>query len=236
MCTSFSTAWRAASSGVGEQRADVDVEAEVGERAWRSPSGRGRGRPGPSWRPGCAGAGRRSSRTPRPCAARGRRSLFMAASLRSCRRRKRPGWFARCRPNTFSIASEISPTVALARAAAMLSSSRLPLPRAPSVERVERGARRPSGSRSALRRCSLAIWRSRTRLLSIFSTSISASFVDAVLVDADDGLLAAVDARLRAGGGFLDAQLGDAGGDRLGHAAQALDLARCAPCALRASS
>ena len=32
MCTSFSTAWRAASAGRREQRADVDVEAEIGER------------------------------------------------------------------------------------------------------------------------------------------------------------------------------------------------------------
>ncbi len=48
--------------------------------------------------------------------------------------------------------------------------------------------------------------------------------VDAVLVDADDGLLAAVDARLRARGRFLDAHLGNAGGDRLGHAAEPLDL------------
>ena len=32
MCTSASTAWRATSSGRLEQRADVDVEAEVGER------------------------------------------------------------------------------------------------------------------------------------------------------------------------------------------------------------
>ena len=31
MCTSFSTAWRAASAGRREQRADVDVEAEIGE-------------------------------------------------------------------------------------------------------------------------------------------------------------------------------------------------------------
>ena len=31
MWTSFSTAWRAASAGRLEQRADVDVEAEVGE-------------------------------------------------------------------------------------------------------------------------------------------------------------------------------------------------------------
>jgi len=35
---------------------------------------------------------------------------------------------ARCRPNTFSIASEISPTVALARAASIASANRLPLP------------------------------------------------------------------------------------------------------------
>ena len=31
MCTSFSTAWRAASAGRGEERADIDVEAEIGE-------------------------------------------------------------------------------------------------------------------------------------------------------------------------------------------------------------
>ena len=30
-CTSFSTAWRAASAGVANKRADVDVEAEIGE-------------------------------------------------------------------------------------------------------------------------------------------------------------------------------------------------------------
>ena len=32
MWTSFSTAWRAASAGRREQRPDVDVEAEIGER------------------------------------------------------------------------------------------------------------------------------------------------------------------------------------------------------------
>ena len=45
-----------------------------------------------------------------------------------------------------------------------------------------------------------------------------------ILVDADDGLGARVDPRLRARRGFLDAHLGNAGGDRLGHAAQLLDL------------
>ena len=45
-----------------------------------------------------------------------------------------------------------------------------------------------------------------------------------VLVDADDGLAAGVDTRLGAGRGLLDAQLGDALPDGLGHAAGLLDL------------
>jgi hypothetical protein len=45
-----------------------------------------------------------------------------------------------------------------------------------------------------------------------------------VLVDADDGLLAGVDLGLAAGGGLLDAELGHAGLDGLGHAAELLDL------------
>ena len=45
-----------------------------------------------------------------------------------------------------------------------------------------------------------------------------------VLVDADDRLAAGVDAGLRAGGGLLDAQLGQPGVDGLGHAAGLLDL------------
>ena len=69
-----------------EQRAHVDVEAEVGERGRRAPSARGRDRPGPSWPSGCAGGGpapprtRRSRRgpasmtsTPAPAPPRGRR-------------------------------------------------------------------------------------------------------------------------------------------------------------------
>ena len=45
-----------------------------------------------------------------------------------------------------------------------------------------------------------------------------------VFVDADDRLLAAVDRRLAARRGFLDAQFRHAGLDRLGHAAHRLDL------------
>ena len=44
-----------------EQRTDVDVEAEVGERAWRRPWRRGRGRPGRAWRSSRAGGGPASS-------------------------------------------------------------------------------------------------------------------------------------------------------------------------------
>ena len=47
---------------------------------------------------------------------------------------------------------------------------------------------------------------------------------DLVLVDADDDLLALIDAGLAASSGLFDAELGHAGLDGLGHAAQLLDL------------
>ena len=50
-----------------------------------------------------------------------------------------------------------------------------------------------------------------------------------VFVDADHRLHAGVDARLRLGRSFLDAQLGNAGFDRLGHAAERFDLLDMAP-------
>ena len=43
-------------------------------------------------------------------------------------------------------------------------------------------------------------------------------------IHADDGFLAGINAGLAAGGGFLDAQLGQAGFDGLGHAAEGLDF------------
>ena len=210
--------------GRGEQRPDVDVEAEVGERARRSPSARGRGRPGPSWRPGCAAAGRRcfgerrrtcAARAPRPCSWR---------PPPPCRRPRWRAISARCRPHTFSSASEISPTVALARAAATASSSRLPSPVCAASVSASSAAATAFASRSPLRRCSLAIWLSRTRLVVDLQHLDLGLVGDLELVDADDGLRAGVDARLRAGRGLLDAHLGNAGGDRLGHAAQLLDL------------
>ena len=86
-----------------------------------------------------------------------------------------------CRPYTFSRASEISPTVAWARAALIASASRLlPRPSSPAVP-VAAAARVNSASaasvaslsRSARSRSSLAICSARTRLFSTLRTSIS---------------------------------------------------------------
>ena len=70
----------------------------------------------------------------------------------------------------------------------------------------------------------MSSWRARTALLSTFRRSIGGLARDAVDIDADDHLLAGVDAGLRARRGFLNAQFGNAGGNRIGHAAHRLDL------------
>jgi hypothetical protein len=71
---------------------------------------------------------------------------------------------------------------------------------------------------------SRAIWPSRTAWLSTSSVSSWSSVRETVLVDPDDHVLALVNPRLPRGGGLLDPLLGHAGGDRLGHAAQCVDL------------
>ena len=58
-------------------------------------------------------------------------------------------------------------------------------------------------------------------------------FGRAIFVHADDRLRVAIDAPLRLGGGFLDAQFRDAGLDRLGHAAEPFDFPNVAPRLLR---
>ena len=220
-----------------EQRADVDVEAEVGERGGdhllaavvavlahlgdedaglaalllgelgRPARGRGRS-------PGCCPAS----------------SEYTPEMIRIW-----PAW----RPNTFSSASEISPTVALRpgrvdrRARAGSASSRalralgdrgggVRERRQRVVDGRGRRAPRAAGAaspaaRRARRRCRPCGRRSPRRP------------VDDVLVDPDHRLAAGVDARLGAGRGLLDPQLRDAGVDRLRHAAGLLDLLRCAP-------
>src|ERR1700675_1111143 len=82
---------------------------------------------------------------------------------------------ARWRPNTFSIASEISPTVALARAASIANARRLPLP-SPALRVSAASASSTSfWLRSDLSRLSLSICSRRTVEFSTFSTSIGAS-------------------------------------------------------------
>src|SRR5699024_57819 len=83
---------------------------------------------------------------------------------------------ARWRPNTFSSASEISPTVALARAASIASASRLPLPS--SAERVSAASAASTSFwfRSFFKRPSLSICKRRTVEFSTLSTSIGFSF------------------------------------------------------------
>ena len=118
-------------------------------------------------------------------------------------------------------ASLISPTVALARAASTAAPAGCRSYRA--GRRGQRGKRRlgarpgPAPRRSRLR---LAIWASRTAVLSTFKTLDLLVRRRAILVQADHSLLARVDARLGAGRRLLDPQLRDAGLDRLGHAAQ----------------
>ncbi len=70
----------------------------------------------------------------------------------------------------------------------------------------------------------MAIWLSRTDLLSTFSTSISAWSVTWYLFTPTMVCVPRVDARLRARGSLLDAHLGNAGRDGLGHAAQLFHL------------
>ena len=154
--------------GGGEQRAHVDVEAHVGERGDDRPSGRGRGRPGPSSRPGCADAGPRASSNARRRVEHLRDELVaVGAGLVACTRPRSYGSRAWCRPYTFSSASEISPTVALARAASTASASRLPprpspWPSPDPAAAVSASSVRctSAASRSARSRSSLAIcWR-----------------------------------------------------------------------------
>ena len=111
----------------------------------------------------------------------------------------------------------------------MASASRLPLPSP--AERV-----------SAASASSTAFWlRSPLQPLQLVDLkppdvgivdleNIDRGLVDRlVFVDADHGLLAGIDPRLRLGGSFLDPQLGNAGLDRLRHAAELFDFLDMTP-------
>ncbi len=114
--------------------------------------------------------------------------------------------------------------MARARAASTASASRLPLPAAPFGQRVERRFQLSPDRASPCIVVQPRDLRVAHRALSISRTSIGVFLVELEFVDADDHILAPVDARLTARGGFLDAQLRDAGLDRLGHAAHRFDF------------
>ena len=95
--------------------------------------------------------------------------------------------------------------------------------------RAARSARSSAARRGArrARRCSrssFSIWAARTAELSTFRTSIGGSSVGRIAVDADHRLPAGIDPRLGARRRLLDPQLRNAGLDRLGHAAERVDL------------
>jgi hypothetical protein len=117
----------------------------------------------------------------------------------------------------------ISPTVALARAASTARASRLPVPRLRRPQRLQRGIA-VGLIALGLQAGQLLELLGRTEELSTFSTGC-VGILGLVAVDADHALaIGGIDAGLGLGGGFLDAQLGDAGLDGLGHAAERLDL------------
>ena len=154
MCTSLSTACWATSSGVENSGAHVDVEAQVGEGrdddllapvvAVLAHLGDEDARAASLLRLELLG-GREHLRD-RPSSPASERYTPLIVRIS-----------ARCRPQTFSRASEISPTVALARAASTPSASRLPAPDSADAVSASRERRTASSSRSARRRSSLAI-------------------------------------------------------------------------------
>jgi hypothetical protein len=83
---------------------------------------------------------------------------------------------ARWRPNTFSSASEISPTVALARAASIASAKQVAVAAAGVARQRRQRASTSFWSRSALQPRQLVDLQLRTAELSTLSTSIGASF------------------------------------------------------------
>ena len=155
MWTSFSIAWRAASAGRREEGADVDVEAEVGEGGGDHLLA--------AVVAVLAHLGDEDARAPAVVDLEGLdQARAPAPRPRTCARppacrRPRSTWIsARWRPQTFSSATEISPTVALARAAWTARSSRLPSPVAARWSTsAPSAAATAASSRSALRRSQL---------------------------------------------------------------------------------
>ena len=131
---------------------------------------------------------------------------------------------ARCRVNTTSSASEISPTVARARLASIERARRLPPPlRAASVSAAS-AARARAGSRLPRTRSSRAIWAARTAALSTSRISTGSASSERYLLTPTMTSSPRSIARLAPRREFFDAQFRHAALDRARHAAQRLDL------------
>ena len=133
------------------------------------------------------------------------------------------------RPKTCSSASDISPTVARARAASMASARRLPLP--PEAFRVSAPSASATacGSRSRFEPRQLVDLQLPYRSVVDFENFDLRFVLRPVFVDADHRLRAGIDAGLRARGGLLDTKLRQRRLDRPRHSADFLDLADVGP-------
>ena len=219
-CTSASTAWRATSAGVwnsgptstSKPRSANAVAITFWPRSWPSwpiLATRIRG-----WRPSSAANSSTSSRA-RAMAGLAPASFEYTPEMIRI-------WPA-CRPNTFSSASEISPTVAFARAAATDRASRFSSSRAGrALGDRRRGVRqRRQGGVDGAVVALLAQPAQLGQLLGAHPGVVDLEHVDLlvdggdVLVDPDHGLAPGVDPGLGAGRGLLDPQLRDAGVDGL---------------------
>ena len=172
-----------------EQRADLDVEAEIGEGGGDDLLAAVMAVLARSWRRACAARGRRSPRRPAIMPLHARRRLRLSRPPRAVDAGDGADLGAVAVEDLLQSASEISPTVALARAASMASASRLPSRRAPLGQRGERCVHRLRHRARRCRRCSFSICCARTAALSTLSTSIGCLVARLILVDADDGLL-----------------------------------------------
>ncbi len=204
-------------------------------RRWRSPSGRGRDRPGPSWRPGCGAAAVGLFEALPPWPWRGRRRD--RRRFPSCRP---PGsyWIvARWRPNTFSMARPISPTVAWARGRVdRPGPAGCPRPSRPPPAPFSAARRVQAGSRSASSRASFSSCWLRTEVLSTFSIGMSsASSACSGLTPTTLWRLASMRAWVLAAASSMRS-LGMPGFDGLGHAAEPPGPPRYGPGARRARS
>ena len=195
-----------------EQRADIDIEADIGESGGDDLSA--------AVMPVLAHLADQHARP--PALGLGEAGYVGADPLEAGialpgprhRRRRRTGPPPGAGPRRPPWRPRPRPTVARARIASTASASRLPSPEAAAAVTASSAARQAAPSREARTSASRAACMPRTLALSMSRISTSLSLRRRVFVDADHHILAAVDARLAPGRGLLDAQFRHAGLDR----------------------